>query len=134
MAQTANSVRLVAPTFRKIRFRYSLTVPSVRCSSWAISLLSLALQIRFTTCRSRKLNVGLSGFLMSLGAAQLGQIRLPLSPRNSRPHRKQFRSCLNSIMVVTRFEAPSLIYESDPLVNIDIEHPSSPEVATSATS
>lgn len=33
IAQTANSVRFVAPTLRKIRFRYSLTVPSVRCNS-----------------------------------------------------------------------------------------------------
>jgi hypothetical protein len=83
-----------------------LMVPSVRCNSYAISLLSLALQMSCTTCFSRRLSAGLRGFLISLGAAQLEQIRLPVSPRNSLPHRKQFRSCLNSIMLVTSLSPP----------------------------
>jgi hypothetical protein len=73
----------------------------VRCNSYAISLFSLALQTSFTTCFSRKLSIRLRGFLIFLGVAQFGQIRLPFSPRNSFPHRKQLRRCLNSIKVFT---------------------------------
>ena len=100
-AQTASSVRLLAPTLRKIRFRYSLIVPSARCSSWAISLLSFAWQTSVITCFSRKLSVGFNGRLLVFGAAQLGQMRFPLLPRNSAPHRQQFRVCVSSIMFTT---------------------------------
>ena len=110
-AQTATSVRFVIPSFRKIRFRYSLIVPSVRCSSWAISLFSLACVTRLTTCFSRKLSFGLSGFFPGFGTLQVGQILFPPSRRKFPPHRKQLRrglTGLNSIVVTIKLHSYSV--------------------------
>ena len=101
-AHTASSVRLLAPTFRKMRFKYSLIVPSARCSSYAISLLSFAWHTSVTTCFSRKLSVGFNGRFSVLGVAQPGQMRFPLLLRNSAPHRKQFLVFVSS-MIFTKF-------------------------------
>jgi hypothetical protein len=110
-AQTASSVRLVIPSFLKIRFKYSLMVPSVRCRSYAISLFSLACETRLTTCLSRKLSFGLRGLFPSWTLRQLEHILFPPSRRNSFPHRKQFRrdTCLNS-RVLTNWYAPIELY------------------------
>jgi hypothetical protein len=97
--QTASSVRFDTPSFRKIRFKYSLIVPSVRCSSYAISLFCLALHTRLTTCLSRKLRFGLSSaFCRSFGLPQAEQILFPPPLWNSFPHRKQFRTLIKAVV------------------------------------
>src|SRR5208283_4145335 len=83
-----------------MRFKYSLIVPSVRRNSYAISLLSMACEIRVTTCFSRKLSLGLSGRGTVFGRRHVGQILPPPSLRNSTPHRKQFRTMLTDCISI----------------------------------